>query len=200
MAQIGAYNNALNVLYGNAAPKTPDVQNDLIGRFSTAFSALAESLDNQEKPEKLTIEPIVKGQSLPLAVSYVGQTAEGAQRQLAEYLQQVDELVAKELDGDLQDNIKLQTTTLEDSLKTQEVVAQEQKDLRIKQIKEALRYAIQANVTKPQIQQTQDVTQIQCSCLVAMPSMQWLNTKLPDLWYFLLNIIGRVKLCWILQI
>lgn len=31
VAQIGAYNNALNVLYGNAAPKTPDVQNDLIG-------------------------------------------------------------------------------------------------------------------------------------------------------------------------
>ncbi|EHG5998568.1 LPS O-antigen chain length determinant protein WzzB [Escherichia fergusonii] len=159
VAQIGAYNNALNVLYGNAAPKTPDVQNDLVGRFSTAFSALAETLDNLEKPEKLTIESTVKGQSLPLTVSYVGQTAEGAQRQLAEYLQQVDELVAKDLDGDLQDNIKLQTTTLEDSLKTQEVVAQEQKDLRIKQIKEALRYAIQANVTKPQIQQTQDVTQ-----------------------------------------
>ena len=41
----------------------------------------------------------------------------------------------------------------------QEVVAQEQKDLRIKQIQEALRYAEQARVTKPQIQQTQDVTQ-----------------------------------------
>jgi chain length determinant protein (polysaccharide antigen chain regulator) len=38
----------------------------------------------------------------------------------------------------------LQTTTLQDSLKTQEVVAQEQKDLRIKQIQEALRYAEQA--------------------------------------------------------
>ncbi|WP_256932651.1 hypothetical protein, partial [Escherichia coli] len=32
----------------------------LIGRFSTTFSALAETLDNQEEPEKLTIEPTVK--------------------------------------------------------------------------------------------------------------------------------------------
>ncbi|USE76480.1 LPS O-antigen chain length determinant protein WzzB, partial [Escherichia coli] len=33
-----------------------------IGRFSSAFSALAETLDNQEEPEKLTIEPTVKNQ------------------------------------------------------------------------------------------------------------------------------------------
>lgn len=52
---------------------------------------------------------------------------------------------------------------LQDSLKTREVVAQEQKDLRIRQIQEALQYANQAQVTKPQIQQTQDVTQILCS-------------------------------------
>lgn len=45
------------------------------------------------------------------------------------------------------------------SKRTQEVVAQEQKDLRIRQIQEALQYANQAQVTKPQIQQTQDVTQ-----------------------------------------
>ena len=39
------------------------------------------------------------------------------------------------------------------------MVAQEQKELRIRQIQEALQYANQAQVTKPQIQQTQDVTQ-----------------------------------------
>ena len=70
----------------------------------------------------------------------MGGSPEDAQRQLAEYIQQTDEKVAKELELDLVDNIKLQTTTLQDSLKTQEVVAQEQKDLRIKQIQEALRY------------------------------------------------------------
>ena len=159
VGQIATYNNAFNVIYGNSAPKVTDLQMDVVGRFSTSFSALAETLDNQEKPEKLTIEPLVKGQQLPLAVSYVGNSAENAQRQLSEYIQQTDEKVAKELELDLVDSIKLQTTTLEDSLKTQEVVAQEQKELRIKQIQEALRYAEQANVTKPQLQQTQDVTQ-----------------------------------------
>ncbi len=159
VGQIATYNNALNVLYGASAPKVTELQANVIGRFSTSFSALAETLDNQEKPEKLSIEQSVKGQQLPLTVSYVGASPEEAQRQLAEYIQKTDENVAKELELDLADNIKLQTTTLQDSLKTQEVVAQEQKDLRINQIQEALRYAQQAGVTKPQIQQTQDVTQ-----------------------------------------
>lgn len=159
VGQIATYNNALNVLYGANAPKVTELQTNVVGRFSTSFSALAETLDNQEEPQKLSIEQSVKGQQLPLAVSYVASSPEEAQRQLAEYIQQTDEKVAKELALDLADNIKLQTSTLEDSLKTQEVVAQEQKDLRIKQIQEALRYAEQAGVTKPQIQQTQDVTQ-----------------------------------------
>ncbi|ECK0471846.1 LPS O-antigen chain length determinant protein WzzB [Salmonella enterica subsp. enterica] len=123
------------------------------------FAALSEALDNQKEREKLTIEQSVKGQALPLSVSYVSTTAEGAQRRLAEYIQQVDEEVAKELEVDLKDNITLQTKTLQESLETQEVVAQEQKDLRIKQIEEALRYADEAKITQPQIQQTQDVTQ-----------------------------------------
>jgi len=79
-------NNAMNVIYGQAAPKVSDLQETLIGRFSSAFSALAETLDNQEEPEKLTIEPSVKNQQLPLTVSYVGQTAEGAQMKLAQYI------------------------------------------------------------------------------------------------------------------
>lgn len=66
--------------------------------------------------------------------------------------------VNEELEQDLKDNIALQMKNLQDSLKTREVVAQEQKDLRIRQIQEALQYANQAQVTKPQIQQTQDVT------------------------------------------
>ncbi len=158
VGQIAGYNNAINVIYGSAAPKVSEIQSMLIGRFSTTFSALAETLDNQEEPEKLTIEPTVKNQSLPLAVSYVGETPEGAQKQLAQYIQQVDDQVNEELEQDLKDNIALQMKNLQDSLKTREVVAQEQKDLRIRQIQEALQYANQAQVTKPQIQQTQDVT------------------------------------------
>lgn len=98
VGQIAGYTNAMNVIYGSAVPKVSDIQASLIGRYSTAFSALAETLDNQEEAEKLTIEPTVKNQSLPLAVSYVGETAEGAQKQLAQYIQQVDDQVNEELD------------------------------------------------------------------------------------------------------
>ncbi|WP_054180300.1 LPS O-antigen chain length determinant protein WzzB [Trabulsiella odontotermitis] len=158
-AQIATYSNALNIIYGDGAPKVTDVQERVVARFNSALSALSESLNNQEKPEKLTIEPVVKTEKVPLQITYQGQTAEGAQQQLAKYIQLVDEQIAKELDVDLKDNIKLQIGTLGDSLQTQEKVAQEQKDLRIKQIQEALKFAEQANITKPQVQQTQDVTQ-----------------------------------------
>lgn len=112
VGQIAGYTNAMNVIYGPAVPKVSDIQTSLIGRYSTAFSALAETLDNQEEPEKLTIEPTVKNQSLPLAVSYVGETAEGAQKQLAQYIQQVDDQVNEELEKDLKDNIALRMKNL----------------------------------------------------------------------------------------
>ncbi|HAI4201797.1 TPA: LPS O-antigen chain length determinant protein WzzB [Escherichia coli] len=117
VGQIAGYTNAMNVIYGSAVPKVSDIQASLIGRYSTAFSALAETLDNQEEAEKLTIEPTVKNQSLPLAVSYVGETPEGAQKQLAKYIQQVDDQVNEELEKDLKDNIALRMKNLQDSLK-----------------------------------------------------------------------------------
>ncbi|MFS9650062.1 LPS O-antigen chain length determinant protein WzzB [Enterobacter hormaechei] len=158
-AQIATYANALNILYGGAAPSMLDIQNRAIGRFNSSFSALAQALDNQEDPEKLTIEPTVKGQALPLTVSYQGESAEAAQKQLAQYIQQIDEQTAKELALDLRDNLKQQIITLNDSLKNEEKVVQEQKDLRIKQISEALKNAEAAKISTPQLQQTQDVTQ-----------------------------------------
>jgi chain length determinant protein (polysaccharide antigen chain regulator) len=158
-AQIATYNNALNVIYGNAAPNITDVQQRVVGRLSSSLSALSETLDNQEKPEKLTIESSVKGQPLPLQISYVGGSAKEAQAKLAQYIQQVDEQIGEELGVDLKDNIKLQISTLNDSLQTQQKVAEEQKELRIKQISEALKFATEAKVSSPQIQQTSDVTQ-----------------------------------------
>ena len=136
-----------------------DNQTRAIGRFNSSFSALSRALENQSVPEKLTIEPTVKGQPLPLSVSYTSTSAEAAQKQLAQYIQQVDEQTAKELAVDLKDNIKEQIKTLNDSLQNQEKVAQEQKDLRIKQIAEALKNAEAAKITSPQVQQTQEVTQ-----------------------------------------
>ncbi len=158
-AQIGSYSNALNILFGGAAPKLNDLQESVITRYNASFSALSQALENQAVPEKLTIEPVVKGQPLPLSISYVSSSAEAAQKQVAQYIQQIDEQIQKELEVDLNDNIKQQVMTLKDVLGNQETIAQEQKDLRIRQITEALKYAEAANVTSPKIQQTQDVTQ-----------------------------------------
>ena len=158
-AQIATYSNALNILYGSAAPSMLDIQTRAIGRFNSSFSALSQALENQEEPEKLTIAPTVTGQPLPLSISYTSTSAEAAQKQLAQFIQEVDEQMAKELAVDLKDNIKEQIKTLNDSLQNQEKVAQEQKDLRIKQIAEALKNAEAAKITSPQLQQTQDVTQ-----------------------------------------
>jgi chain length determinant protein (polysaccharide antigen chain regulator) len=158
-AQIANYNNALNVIYGNAAQNITDVQQRVVERLSSSLSALSETLDNQEKPEKLTIESSVKGQPLPLQISYVGGSAKEAQTKLAQSIQKADEQIGEELAVDLKDNIKLQISTLKDSLQTQQKVAEEQKELRIKQISEALKFATEAKVSSPQIQQTSDVTQ-----------------------------------------
>lgn len=158
-AQIGSYSNALNILYGTAAPKLSDIQESVITRYNASFSALSQTLANLEEPQKLTIESVVKDQPLPLKVSYINGSAEAAQKQVAQYIQQVDEQIQKELEVDLNDNIKQQVATLNDTLTNQQAIAQEQKDLRIKQVAEALKYAEAANITSPKIQQTQDVTQ-----------------------------------------
>ena len=158
-AQIGSYSNALNILYGSNAPKLTEIQASVITRYNASFSALSQTLENGAVPESLTIEPTVKGQDIPLSIKYVSSSAEAAQKQVAQYIQQIDEQIQKELQVDLNDNIKQQVTSLKDVLGNQETIAQEQKDLRIKQITEALKYAEAANITTPKIQQTQDVTQ-----------------------------------------
>ncbi len=158
-AQIGSYSNALNILYGSNAPKLTEIQASVITRYNASFSALSQTLENGAVPESLTIEPTVKGQDIPLSIKYVSSSAEAAQKQVAQYIQQIDEQIQKELEVDLNDNIKQQVTSLNDVLGNQETIAQEQKDVRIKQITEALKYAEAANITIPKIQQTQDVTQ-----------------------------------------
>lgn len=164
-AQIGGYSNALNTVFGssttnaNAAPRLSDIQSSVFSRYSAAFSALAGSLENQEIPETLKLEPVIKTQPYPLQISYTSESAEAAQKILAEYIQKIDEQVAKEVSADLKGNITQQVVSLTNSLSNQEKLSQEQKDLRIRQIAEALQYAEAAKISSPQIQQTQDVTQ-----------------------------------------
>ncbi|MEB0951754.1 LPS O-antigen chain length determinant protein WzzB [Citrobacter sedlakii] len=157
--QLATYSNAMNVLYGGNAPRINELQSNMIGRFSSAFSALSETLGNQEKPEKLTIDASVKGQPLPLKVTYQAPTAEDAQKTLAKYIQQVDENISKEVNADLAKSITTRTSDFEQSLDAQEKVAQEQKALRIAQISQALSVAKEANIKLPQVQQADQVSQ-----------------------------------------
>ncbi|EOV9961731.1 LPS O-antigen chain length determinant protein WzzB [Citrobacter sedlakii] len=157
--QLANYSNAMNVLYGGNAPQINDLQANMIGRFNSAFSALSETLENQEKPEKLTIDASVKGQPLPLKVTYQAPTAEDAQKTLAKYIQQVDENISKEVNADLAKSITTRTSDFEQSLDAQEKVAQEQKALRIAQISQALSVAKEANIKLPQVQQADQVSQ-----------------------------------------
>lgn len=157
--QIAGYTNAMSLIYGDSKVNNLEIQQRVITRFAGAFSALSETLMNQSNPEELTMDTAVKGQPLPLKVTYQGNSAKQAQQQLAKYIQQVDEQIADELDQDLATNIKSRMKELQDSLATQEKVAQEQKDLRIQQITQALTFAKDSGVKQPQVQQTQDVTQ-----------------------------------------
>lgn len=159
VGQIGSYSNAMNVLFGQDAPKVTDVQASFIGRFSSAFSALAEMLAKQTKPEFVSIEAAIKGQTLPLKVSYSGGTAEESQKKLAQYIQQVDESVAGELNADLSMSMTTRLADLKKSLEAQETVAKEQKALRIAQMNQALKVAEQSNIKLPQVQQADQVSQ-----------------------------------------
>ncbi|AZI87031.1 MULTISPECIES: LPS O-antigen chain length determinant protein WzzB [Kosakonia] len=158
-SQIASYTSAISVLSNDNKFDTTGTQQRVIGRFSTAFSALVETLRNLQIPEKLTIDPAVQGQELPLKVTYQASSAREAQQKLAEYIEQIDQQISKELVDDLDINIKARATDLLESLATQEKVAQEQKDLRIKQISQALAVAKEAEVHSPQVQQTDNVSQ-----------------------------------------
>ena len=158
-AQVATYTRSLKTLYPDAGVSPGDIQHRVVFRYAIALSALSNTLSNQDVPETLTVEPVTKGQGLPLQVTYSAESAELAQQKLTQYLQQINEQVANELDSDLSNGIKPQVTILSTKLENQETVAKSQRDLRLQQIREALKYAEKANITKPQVQQTQDVTQ-----------------------------------------
>ena len=156
---IASYTSAISMLSNDNKFDITGTQQRVISRFSTAFSDLVETLSNQEEPEKLTIDSAVQGQPLPLKVTYQASSAREAQQKLAEYIEQVDQQISKELVDDLNINAKARKTDLLESLATQEKVAQEQKDLRIKQISQALAVAKESKVQSPQVQQTENVSQ-----------------------------------------
>lgn len=157
--QIANYNNSMNVLYGASAPTIIDVQQRFFGRFNSALSALSEQLDNQEKPEKLTIEESVKGQPVPLKVSYVATSAAEAQKALTTYIQQINKRVVTELDDDLQTSINSKVDDLKVDLATKEKIAQERKDKRLEILNQALIVAQQSNIKNTLVQQAETLSE-----------------------------------------
>ncbi|MDZ7320190.1 LPS O-antigen chain length determinant protein WzzB [Kosakonia sacchari] len=157
--QIAAYANSMVILSEPSRLTINDIQERVIRRFNSAFSALATTLQNKGEPEYLTIDSSVAGQPFPLKLTYQGSVAKDTQQRLAQYIQQVDQQVARELNDDLKVNIKFKIQTLAESLATQEKIAQEQKTLRLKQISQALTVAQEAKIQAPQIQQVENVSQ-----------------------------------------
>ncbi len=160
--QIANYNNAMSMLYSQNpanAPSVVDVQQRFFGRFNASISALSEQLDNQVDPEKLTIAPAVKDQPVPLKISYTAKTAGEAQKTLTTYIQQINKRVVTELDNDLQISINSKIEDLKEDLSTQEKVAQEKKDLRLKMLNQALLVAQQANIKDTLVQQAETLSE-----------------------------------------
>lgn len=158
-AQIASYTFAVSVLDGSTAFDARDIETRLVNRFAASFSALAETLRNQRRPENLTIAPVEKGQPLPLKLSYQASSATAAQAQLTEYIEQTNARIAGELESNLRESLQQKILALNSLLAAQEKIAQEQKDLRIKQIKEALKFAEAANIVHPKERQGDNATQ-----------------------------------------
>lgn len=160
--QIANYNNAMGVLYGltpSSVPTVIDVQERFFGRFNSAISALSEQLDNQPISEKLTIIPAVKDQPTPLKISYTASGAGEAQKTLTTYIQQINKRVVTELDNDLQTSINSKIEDLKQDLATQEKVAQEKKDLRLKMLNQALIVAQESHIKDTLVQQAETLSE-----------------------------------------
>jgi len=160
--QIANYNNAMGVLYGltpSSVPTVIDVQERFFGRFNSAISALSEQLANQPISEKLTITPAVKDQPTPLKISYTASGAGEAQKTLTTYIQQINKRVVTELDNDLQTSINSKIEDLKQDLATQEKVAQEKKDLRLKMLNQALIVAQESNIKNTLVQQAETLSE-----------------------------------------
>lgn len=157
--QVANYNNAMGVLYGGSAPSNVEVQERFFGRFNSSISALSEQLGNQDKPEKLTIEESVKGQPVPLKVSYVSTSAAEAQKTLTTYIQQINKRVVTELDDDLKTSIDSKVEDLKVDLATKEKIAQEKKDKRLEILNQALIVAQQSNIKNTLVQQAETLSE-----------------------------------------
>lgn len=156
--QVAAYSQAENVLYPGAAPTVSDIQTNFFSRFQGGVTALAIQLQNLEEKEELSTESVSIDLTNKIKISYVGDTAEGAQQKLTEYLKKVDSNIVTDLDGDLTASVNSRTEELKDTINALEKVAQEKKNDHEKKLNQALVIAEQSKITEPRLDNLAGVT------------------------------------------
>lgn len=160
--QIANYSNSMGIIYSQnrgSAPSVSDIQNRFFTRFNSLMSALSEELDNQEEKEELKIEPAVKGQSVPLKISYVGPSAAEARKTLTAYIDKINQRVIDELNEDMVTNINATMKDLKSSLDAQEAAAKAQREQRLEILRQALKVAEQSNIKDTMVKQAETLSE-----------------------------------------
>lgn len=156
--QVANYNAALNVLYSQYPQDKPglaDLQRQLFGRFSASLYALSGSLQNLEEPLNLKVAPVTAGQAEPLSVKFTAETAKEAQAQVTHFIKVVNDDVVDDYGADIKRNMDVKLRELSDSLTSQLKVAQDKKEQRIEQLKQALKVAEGSGIVTSQLTQAE---------------------------------------------
>ncbi|AUY25849.1 LPS O-antigen chain length determinant protein WzzB [Mixta calida] len=156
--QVANYNAALNVLYSQYPQDKPglvDLQRQLFGRFSASLYALSGSLQNLENPLNLNVAPVTAGQAEPLSVKFTAETAKEAQAQVTHFIKVVNDDVVDDYGADIKRNMDVKLRELSDSLTSQLKVAQDKKEQRIEQLKQALKVAEGSGIVTSQLTQAE---------------------------------------------
>lgn len=156
--QVANYNAALNVLYSQSPQDKPGVaelQRQLFARFSASLYALSGSLQNLENPLDLKVAPVTAGQAEPLSVKFTAKTAKEAQAQVTHFIKVVNDDVVDDYGADIKRNMDVKLRELSDSLTSQLKVAQDKKEQRIEQLKQALKVAEGSGIVTSQLTQAE---------------------------------------------
>ncbi len=158
--QITSYYDALVTLNPNAANTTSiaTIQTIFFGKLNDALTAISMQLQNQLEKEDLEISPLVKGQSVPLQITYSAGSAEKSQKMLNQLIEKANKSTVTQINSDLEQDIASRKESLATSLKTLESVAQVKKDKRLNVLTQALTIAESSNIKTPRMQQGSPLT------------------------------------------
>jgi len=155
---IANYNASLSVLYTQSPtdkPSLPDLQQQFFARFTATMSALALALQNQEIPQALKVEQVIKGSNDQYSIAFSAPTAKDAQAQLAKYVEQVNDKIVDSYAADLRRTVGVKTNELSSALDTLKQVAIYKKQQRMDAIKQALTIAEASGVKTSQLNQAE---------------------------------------------